>query len=352
MMSWILGPFTKVDSVNPIMGPQAATNFYCPLRQQIVRWEEKDVFNPCAVVHSDQVYLFYRAEDHVGRYKGTSRIGLAVSADGLHFQRHSTPVLYPDHDMMHDYEQEGGCEDPRIVEDAQGTYYMTYTAYNGSAIWLCLATSTDLLHWQKRGVIADIGEDYSERSGQGMKAGTIVSRRVGDKLIATRINGRYYMYWGAITLRLAVSTDLLHWERVQDTVGEDIRVLTARSEAYRATDNMEVEAGPAALLTDAGIVVLYNGVHNMLPPAERLFTEAGPRYGNTWVGVQALFDKDDPTKLLERAEAPFLKPEKDYEITGQIGNVTFIEGLVAFREQWFLYYGTADSKIAVAVAGI
>ena len=178
----------------------------------------------------------------------------------------------------------------------------------------------------------------------------MVSRRVGDKLITTRINGKYYMYWGAITLRLAVSSDLRHWERVPDAMGEDLRVLEPRSEQYRNTDNMEVEAGPAAILTDKGIVVLYNGVHNALPPEERIFTQEGPRYGNTWVGVQALFDKDDPTKLLQRAEEPFLRPEKEYEITGQIGNVTFIEGLVPFRGQWFLYYGTADSKIAVAVS--
>ena len=317
-----------------------------------MRWEEKDVFNPCAVVRNGQVYLFYRAEDTVGRYKGTSRIGLAVSSDGLRFERHGTPVLYPDHDNMYEQEWEGGCEDPRITEDEQGTYYMTYTAYSGRAIRLCLATSTNLLHWQKQGVIADIGEDYSEQSGQGMKAGTIVSRRVGDRLVATRIHGSYYMYWGAITLRLATSPDLLHWRRVQDAAGEDIRVLKPRSEQYRHTDNMEVEAGPAAVLTETGIVVLYNGVHNSLPLEERVFTEQGPRYGNTWVGVQALFDQENPTKLLQRAEAPFLQPERDYERTGQIGNVTFIEGLVPFQGQWFLYYGTADSKIAVAVSSI
>ena len=28
----------------------------------------------------------------------------------------------------------------------------------------------------------------------------------------------------------------------------------------------------------------------------------------------------------------------------------FLEGLVYFKGRWFLYYGTADSKIAVAVA--
>lgn len=103
-MSWTLGPFTKADAVNPILGPQPATDFYCPVRQQRVHWEEKDVFNPCAVVRHDQVYLFYRAEDTLGRYKGTSRIGLAISDDGLHFERHGPPVLYPDHDAMYDYE--------------------------------------------------------------------------------------------------------------------------------------------------------------------------------------------------------------------------------------------------------
>ena len=349
-MSWTLGPFAKVDAVNPIMEPRATARFHCPVLRQDVRWEEKDVFNPCAAVRDGRVYLLYRAEDTVGRYKGTSRIGLAVSHDGLHFERSPTPVLYPDHDVMLEHEWEGGCEDPRIVEDEKGTYYLTYTAYNGRAIRLCLATSTDLRHWHKQGVVADVGEDYSEQSGQGMKAGVIVSRRVGDKLVAARINGQYYMYWGAITLRLAVSSDLLHWTRVRDAAGEDIRVLEPRDEQYRYTDNMEVEAGPAAVLTEAGIVVLYNGVHNALPPVERAFTAEGPRRGNTWVGVQALFDKNDPTKLVERADTPFLQPEKEYELSGQIAKVTFIEGLVPFQGQWFLYYGTADSNIAVAVS--
>ena len=47
---------------------------------------------------------------------------------------------------------------------------------------------------------------------------------------------------------------------------------------------------------------------------------------------------------------PFIKPEKDYELSGQVAKVTFIEGLAYFMNKWFLYYGTADSRIAVAVA--
>ena len=45
----------------------------------------------------------------------------------------------------------------------------------------------------------------------------------------------------------------------------------------------------------------------------------------------------------------FMKPEKNYELTGEVNNVCFIEGLAQFKDKYFLYYGTADSKIAVAV---
>jgi predicted GH43/DUF377 family glycosyl hydrolase len=82
-----------------------------------VKWEGKDVFNPAAVVKDDKVYMLYRAEDFVGKHKGTSRLGLAISEDGLHFNRLPEPVFYPDNDKMKEFEWEGGCEDPRIVED-------------------------------------------------------------------------------------------------------------------------------------------------------------------------------------------------------------------------------------------
>ena len=42
-------------------------------------------------------------------------------------------------------------------------------------------------------------------------------------------------------------------------------------------------------------------------------------------------------------------PDKKYEIEDQIDLVCFLEGLVHFKGTYFLYYGTADSKIAVAI---
>jgi predicted GH43/DUF377 family glycosyl hydrolase len=44
-----------------------------------------------------------------------------------------------------------------------------------------------------------------------------------------------------------------------------------------------------------------------------------------------------------------MKPDRYYETIGQVNQVCFIEGLVKLRGKWFMYYGTADSRIAVAV---
>jgi len=84
---WALGPFERIDSVNPVLQPSKDFTFTDPIIQQPLLWEEKDVFNPAAVVRDNKVYLLYRAEDKIGVFKGTSRIGLALSDDGLHFTK-------------------------------------------------------------------------------------------------------------------------------------------------------------------------------------------------------------------------------------------------------------------------
>ncbi len=89
-----------------------------------------------------QVHLFYRAEDKSrGQSWGTSRIGMAVNEDGRNFQRHPVPVLYPGNDFIKEYEWPGGCQDPRIAEAEDGSYLMTYTAWDGETARLCCAAS-------------------------------------------------------------------------------------------------------------------------------------------------------------------------------------------------------------------
>ena len=106
--SWMLGPFEKAAEANPCLVPNAVSRFFCPVQEKELGWEAKDVFNPAAVVKDDRVYLLYCAEDHEGKYAGTSRIGLAVSDDGLHFTTMPEPVLYPEKDEFSVYEWEGG----------------------------------------------------------------------------------------------------------------------------------------------------------------------------------------------------------------------------------------------------
>ena len=97
--TFYLGPFTKIAG-NPVLGPRprAESNFSCPWHNSVVGWEEKDIFNPAAIVKDGRVHLLYRAEDNVGAFAGTSRIGLATSSTGLEFKaqdRRGAPVLYP-----------------------------------------------------------------------------------------------------------------------------------------------------------------------------------------------------------------------------------------------------------------
>jgi beta-1,2-mannosidase len=329
---WALLPFTKVDSLNPVL-EKGLNEFTCPVLNQPVKWDEKDVFNPAAVVREGKVFMVFRAEDTIGKYAGTSRLGLAVSSDGLHFIKMQAPVFYPGNDSMKIYEWEGGVEDPRIVENEEGTYIMTYTAYDGKLARLCLASSKDLTTWTKHGLV--LKGKYTDTWS---KSGAIVAKQNGERIVAEKVNGKYWMYFGDTDLFMASSDDLIHWEPVEEN-GQLKSVLKPRPLYF---DSRLVESGPYALVTEKGILLLYNGM-NLDEGGDTALAKGA------YCAGQALFDLTDPTKLIGRLEKNFLMPDQPYEIEGQINQVCFIEGLVPFKGKWFLYYGTADSRIAVAV---
>jgi predicted GH43/DUF377 family glycosyl hydrolase len=349
--SWTLGPFIKADSVNPIMGPVDSLSFMDPVRKALVKWEAKDVFNPAAIVRDEKIYLLYRAEDSIGKPAGTSRVGLAVSNNGLTFHRYPKPVLYPENDMYKEYEWEGGCEDPRVVQDDSGTYYMTYTAYNGKKARLFIATSKDLVNWTKLGSAFSKAYD-GKYFHVDSKSGAIVCRLMGDRFIATKINSKYWMYFGDTDIFLSYSEDLINWTPVEKSKEEISNIidnpdgkadlLPALQPRKGKFDSELVESGPFAMITKKGILLIYNSRNSK-------------DYGDTTLPAgaysagQALFDVNNPEKLIVRTQNSFIKPDKPYEITGQVNNVCFVEGLAHYKGKWFLYYGTADTKIAVAV---
>jgi beta-1,2-mannosidase len=335
---WTVLPFIKADEINPVLVPNSSTLFDCPVRNSQVKWEEKDVFNPAAIVRNDTLFLLYRAEDVVGKFAGTSRIGLAWSTDGLHFTKHPVPVLYPDNDSLKKYEWEGGCEDPRIVEDGSGTYYLTYTAFDGDKARLMIATSTDLYRWTKQGHA--FTQAYNGKYiNKWSKSGSIVSRYEDGKTIAAIINGKYWMYWGDTQIFLATSDDLINWIPLETPEGKLVPAFGPRSGKF---DSDLVEPGPPAMLTDKGILLIYNS-RNIRAKGDTSLAEG------TYAVSQILFETKAPGKPVERMDSYFIKPDKPYEISGQVNNVCFAEGLAHYKNKWFLYYGSADSKIAVAV---
>ncbi|MDQ2839743.1 MAG: glycoside hydrolase family 130 protein [Acidobacteriota bacterium] len=338
ILTWQIGPFTRPTDA-PVITPDKASEFSDPISKEPVHWEALHTFNPAAVVRNGKVFVLYRAEDDSGEMKigmHTSRLGLAQSSDGIHFTRDKTPVFYPAEDSQKYREWPGGVEDPRIVEREDGTYVLAYTQWNRKTYDIGVATSTDLIHWTKHGPI--FGDKLSDTP---YKSSGIVTHLVEDRLIAAKINGKYWMYWGEITIRLATSEDLVHWTPQTDHKGDPITVLEKRPEKF---DSSFPETGPPPVLTDRGIVFLYNGKNDP--------KNGDPKIGpNAYAVGEALFDKDDPSKLLSRTDQPVFKPELAFEKTGQYAaGTTFAEGLVLFKQHWLLYYGCADSNVGVAVA--
>jgi len=340
--SWGLGPFVRDDGAEPI-GARPDSVFLCPVTGKVIPWENKDVLCAAAVVKDGKVYLFYRAEDRSrGESWGTSRIGLAVSEDGRHFKRHPQPVLYPDNDFMKEYEWPGGCQDPRVMQAEDGAYVMTYTAWDGKYARLCTATSRDLYHWTKYGLAIGTCHKGKYRDFWS-KSGAIVCRRDGSRFIAQRIHGKYWMYFNDTGLMLATSENLTDWNVLEDAAGKHLTVLPMRPGGI---DSVVTEGGPPPFLTDKGIIMMYNAGARGRPDLGLT--------GIVWAVSQALFDANDPTKLLDRMDHDFFHPERSFEIKhagsaeGGNSNVTFVESLVWFRNEWRFYYGCADSVVASA----
>jgi len=265
----------------------------------------------------NQIIMLYRAQDA----NGTSRLGYASSDDGLHFTRRAEPVLSPEMP----YEENGGVEDPRPIKTRK-TFYLTYTGYNKKDAQLCLATSHDLLHWERKGILLPAYQGNWNR--RWTKSGAIVSKK---------IHGKYWMYWlgtssggisaGIDEMGLSYSKDLIHWTEATKTP-----VLAGRPGQF---DARVVEPGPPPLLTDEGIVLIYNGAD------EHLIYRTGI----------AIFDRNDPSKLLWRSDHPVFAPEQPWEKTGQVPNVVFVEGLIKEQKRLLLYYGGADKYVGVAETG-
>ena len=328
---------------NPILRADSTLKFFDPIKKEWVRWQRADVFNPGAIVRDGKIFLLYRCEDNPAAAIGgrTSRLGLAESEDGIHFKKFPTPVLYPDHDAFSIYDYPGGCEDPRLVEAEDGHYVVVYTSWNNKTPRLSVATSKDLFHWEKKGP-AFAKAYHGKFLNIDSKSGSIITKMVGSKLIAAKINGHYWMYWGEHFINLAWSENLVDWNPLLNEQGELKAIVLTRPGKF---DSDLTECGPPAVMTSKGIILLYNGKNAMGENADAALPK-----GTYSVG-QVIFDKSNPERVIGRSDTCFLKPTLPHEKTGQYqAGTTFSEGLVFHKGKWFLYYGTADSFVGVAIS--
>jgi predicted GH43/DUF377 family glycosyl hydrolase len=298
-----LGPFTPHPK-NPILLPQGDG------------WESGSVYNPAALVKDGQVVLLYRAHaDDI-----VSHVGLATSDDGINFERRPEPVLSP----TEPYESRG-AEDPRVTQVGD-TYYLTYTGWDGTVAQLSLATSTDLLSWTKHGPLFPKFNTFLPQGhgqdGPWSKAGAILS---------VPVDGRYLMYFGEGSLWYAWSDDLIHWEPCSN----DEPLMTPTGPG--TFGEYLVEVGPQPVITNNGLILL---LHN----AAVKNADGTVRY----TCGQLLFSPHDPTTVLAQMNQPWLAPSTYEDKHGLVSNVTFVEGLVYFKDTWFAYYGQSDSTLGVA----
>lgn len=353
---WAFGGFQRTQSA--LIEPVATSTFLCPVKNESVAWEKADTFNPAAVVKDGKVYILYRAEDNPDAGIGgrVSRIGMAISEDGTTIaERKTEPVFYPDQSALSQtYEvgsNMGGCEDPRVVaaKDASGNifYVMTYTSWNHDKPRLSIATSTDLMTWERKGpaFLTAFDGKYKDLS---CKSGSIVTKVDADgNQYAAKVKigseEKYLMYWGETAVYAATSDDLFTWTPYVDTNKNNELIKLAQPRDFYF-DSSLTECGPPAIITDKGILLFYNGKNKGDLKGDTDYA------GNTYAAGQMLFSLDNPYEVKARLDKPFFRPMADFEKSGQYADGTvFIEGLVFFNGKWYLYYGCADSKVAVAV---
>ncbi len=290
----------KRYSANPVLLPELSSD-----------WECYNVFNPSVIFHDGLFHMFYRAQG----LDWISRLGYAISSDGVNWNRLRQPVLSP-----HDEWDARGIEDPRVTA-IEGSFYMTYTAYGnrfsgegqpthaGGGVLPMIACSDNLIEWRNIGPLVR-GEDNKDH--------VLFPRKIGGRYVI--LHRRPPSIW------IAYSDDLIHWHDFGEVMGP-------RKGSW---DGKRVGAGGVPIETEAGWLLFYHGYDE----------------GHTYRMSACILDIDDPAKVLSRPAEYFLQPEELWEIRGDVPNVIFSAANPVRDGKVFLYYGAADHVIGLATAAL
>jgi predicted GH43/DUF377 family glycosyl hydrolase len=312
------------------------------------KFECEGVLNPAVIKVGKVIHLFYRAvaKDNY------STIGYCtLSSPTVVESRDEKPILFP----QAEYEFQG-LEDPRIV-DIEGTFHLSYTAFDGVNALGSLATSTDLIHWKKLGIIVPkityeefrhftetdgtIHEKYI-RFNEYQKSHDKHDRKVflWDKnliFFPRKINNKFcFLHRIKPDIQIVVAVNDLadltvdFWQSYFIHFDEHV-VLTPKF----PHEVSYIGSGCPPIETSKGWLLIYHGVHDTVK-------------GYVYSACAALLDLDNPEKEISRLPYPLFFPEKEWELKGEVNNVCFPTGAILEDDQLYIYYGAADERIAVA----
>lgn len=311
-------------------------------------FEVAGVLNPAVIAVDNIIHVFYRAVA-VGNF---SSIGYCKLLSPLVVDhRDESPLLIAETE-----DEKHGIEDPRIVK-IDNTYYLTYTAYDGVNALGALATSTDLIHWERKGLIvpkihfkdfilnSDIDEksypkytrfndpnrhyeNLSEDLYMWIKNIFFFPRRINNKLcFLIRIKPDIQIV-NSIDSIEDLTTEF--WESYFKSFSEKIVLAPKHDHEINY-----IGGGCPPIETKDGWLLIYHGVHDTVN-------------GYVYSACAALLDLENPQKEIARLPYPLFFPEKEWELKGEVNNVCFPNGAVVHEDTLYIYYGAADERIGVA----
>ncbi|MBN2136254.1 MAG: hypothetical protein JW720_00455 [Sedimentisphaerales bacterium] len=278
-------------------------------------YRANSVFNAAAAVVEGKTVLLVRVED----FRGISHLTVARSNDGIGgWQIDTSPTLAPD--PMNHPEEIWGVEDPRLTWVGElNSWLVAYTSYSRSGPLVSLARTVDFREFTRLGPVMP-PEDKDAA------------------LFPVRIEGRWAMLHRPVAkhpvmsadIWISYSPDLKHW-------GDHKEVIRARQGAW--WDAVKIGLSTPPLETAEGWLILYHGVRS---------TASGAIYR---LGM-ALLDLEDPTRVIRRSDEWVFGPKTHYEREGDVDDVVFPCGWTTVDNRIMMYYGAADSCIALATAKV
>jgi len=315
------------------------------LKPSNLKFENYGVFNPGCIKVGNEVHMFYRAFSKRKR----STIGYCKLKGPLKVvERSKKPVLYPEH------EYEKNLEDPRIVR-LDGTYYLTYTAYDGRNIRPAYAVSKDLKNWKKKKIILpdisyDKAENYFRSCSLQLKERYFLFEsyfkdKVGKDVLLwdkdhfffkKKIKGKF-----AMIHRILPDIQIVYFKDFNEITPKFFKDYLKNLDKYIVLESTywyesrNIGGGCPPIETDKGWLLIYHAVDDMYK-------------GKIYRAGAALLDKKDPTKVIGHLDYPLFSPDEHWEKKGNVDNVVFPTGAAIFGKKLYIYYGAADKYIAAA----